>query len=384
MNGIDITTIEALIGLGLLLLGMGLAALFLRDRGEAIAPHLEALRTAQSDLAASQAQLADLQTQRQAELAGRLSQFADDTAQRNEAFRKTLSDRLDAVSQRVGASLAETQERNSQNLKHLHERLALIDRAQKNIEQLSGEVSGLAGILSDKQARGAFGEKQMRDIIESYLPPSSFSYQCKLSNGSLVDALIHLPNEQGDVAVDSKFPLEAWRRMVEADNTHTEDQSRRAFARDVSKHITDIAAKYLIFGETHEVALMFLPSEAIYAELHAAFPEVIERGFKAKVMIVSPTTFMATLHTMKAVMRDAAMREQAHVILRETAKMGEDVRRLDDRVAKLQRHFDQAGEDVRQIRISTEKITRRSERMEELEDQAVPDALPENVTALRP
>ena len=381
---VDITTIEALIGLGLLLLGMGLAALFLRRKADDLTPHLEALKASQSELAASQATLADLQTQRQAELAGRISEFADNSTRANEAFRQTLSERLDAVSKRVGDSLAETQERNSQNLKHLHERLALIDRAQKNIEQLSGEVSGLAGILSDKQARGAFGEKQMRDIIESYLPPSSFSYQCKLSNGSLVDALIHLPNEQGDVAVDSKFPMEAWRRMVEADNTHMAEQSRRAFARDVNRHVTDIAGKYLIFGETHEVALMFLPSEAIYAELHASFPDVIERGFKHKVMIVSPTTFMATLHTMKAVMRDAAMREQAHVILRETSKMGEDVRRLDDRVAKLQRHFDQAGEDVRQIRISTEKITRRSERMEELEDQALPDALPENVTALRP
>ena len=371
-ESIDISTLEALIGLALLLLGMAIAALFMRGQSK-VEPHLAALRQTQDELAR-------LQTEKQAELGARLSQFAEDTAKRDDILRTALDERLEKVTARVGTSIMETQERNSQNLKALHERLALIDRAQKNIEQLSGEVSGLQAVLSNKQARGAFGEKQMQDLIESYLPPSSFSFQATLSNNSRVDALIHLPNKQGDVAIDSKFPMEAWRRLVEADNTEMETQARRAFARDVTTHINDISKKYLIFGETHEVALMFLPSEAVYAELHATFPEVIEKGFKAKVMIVSPTTFMATLHTMKAVMRDAAMREQAHVILREVGKMSEDVERLDQRVGKLQTHFNQATEDVRLIRVSTDKITRRSERMEELEE---PDALPDNVTPLR-
>lgn len=376
---VDITALEALIGLGLLLLGMLIASLFLGGRGgnEAeLAAHLAELRRVQGELAEAQAA-------KQAELTGRLSQFAEDTAKRDDVLRRQLDERLDRVSARVGDSIQQTQERQSQNLKLLAERLALIDRAQKNIEELSGEVSGLQAVLSNKQARGAFGEKQMADILEGFLSPNQFTLQATLSNKTRVDCLIHLPGEQGDVAVDAKFPLEAWRALADADTDHARTQASRQFKRDVGAHITAIASKYLILGETHEVALMFLPSEAVYAELHAGFPEVVEQSFRHKVMIVSPTTFMATLHTMKAVLRDAAMREQAHVILRETTKMGEDVRRLDERVAKLQRHFRLAEDDVRDIRISTEKITKRADRMEELE-QAEMDALPENVTALRP
>jgi len=278
-----------------------------------------------------------------------------------------LDTRLSKVSERVGQSINETQERNSANLKQLHERLSLIDRAQKNIETLSGEVSGLQNLLSNKQSRGAFGEKQMRDLIETYLPPNAFSFQQTLSNGKRVDALIHLPNDQGHVAIDSKFPMEAWRRLTKAENTPEETQAKRDFARDVSVHIKAIAEKYLIFGETHDIAMLFLPSEAIYAELHAHFPQVIEKGFSQKVMIVSPTTFMATLHTMRAVMKDAAMREQAHIILREVVAMAKDVTLLDDRVAKLQSHFNQSAEDMRKIRISTEKITKRADKIETLD-----------------
>jgi DNA recombination protein RmuC len=264
-------------------------------------------------------------------------------------------------------SIEKTQERNSQNLKQLHERLALIDRAQKNIETLSGEVSGLQSLLSNKQSRGAFGEKQMQDLIENYLPPNGYSFQATLSNGKRVDALIHLPGGQGDVAIDRKFPMEAWRRLTDADNTPAEASAARDFKRDMLVHVKAVSEKYLIFGETHDIALMFLPSEAIYAELHANFPDVIERGFSAKVMIVSPTTFMATLHTMRAVMKDAAMREQAHIIQREVGMMAKDVTLLDDRVAKLQSHFTQTTEDMRKIRISTEKITKRADKIEALD-----------------
>jgi len=311
-------------------------------------------------------QLTDM-ADKQAALQGRLSQFADDTAQRDAHFRESLDSRLSQVSEKVGASIVQTQERNSENLKQLHERLALIDRAQKNIETLSGEVSGLQSLLSNKQSRGAFGEKQMQDLIENYLPPNGYSFQATLSNGKRVDALIHLPSGQGDVAIDSKFPMEAWRRLTAADNTPLEAQAARDFKRDMLVHIKAVSEKYLIFGETHDIALLFLPSEAIYAELHGNFPEVIEKGFSAKVMIVSPTTFMATLHTMRAVMKDAAMREQAHIIQREVGLMAKDVTLLDDRVAKLQTHFTQTGEDMRKIRISTEKITKRADKIEALE-----------------
>ncbi|MGB0908171.1 MAG: DNA recombination protein RmuC [Maricaulaceae bacterium] len=347
-QGIELTLIELCLWIALILAAV-LLTLFFTRRDSGLERHL-----------------ADM-SDRHAELQGRLSQFATDTAQRETLFRETLDNRLTQVSEKVGHSIEQTQERNSQNLKQLHERLALIDRAQKNIETLSGEVSGLQSLLSNKQSRGAFGEKQMQDLIENYLPPNAYSFQATLSNGRRVDALIHLPNDQGDVAIDSKFPMEAWRRLTAADNTPDETLAQKEFARDMLKHIKDVAERYLIFGETHDVALLFLPSEAVYAELHANFPHVVEKSFAQKVMIVSPTTFMATLHTMRAVMKDAAMREQAHIIQREVGQMAKDVTLLDDRVAKLQSHFNQSTEDIRKIRISTEKITKRADKIESLD-----------------
>lgn len=350
-SGISLTLIEILIGLLLLLCGILLAAFWPRRDNEA----------------AKLTQQIHQMYQQQTELQGRLAQFAEDSAQRENLLHKNLDERLSKVSERVGHSLLETQERNTASMKQLHERLALIDRAQKNIETLSGEVSGLQSLLSNKQARGAFGEKQMQDLIETYLPPNAYSFQHTLSNGKRVDALIHLPSDQGDVAIDSKFPMEAWRRLTEADNTPDSARAKKDFAADITRHIKDIADKYLIFGETHDIALLFLPSEAVYADLHANFPKVIETGFAQKVMIVSPTTFMATLHTMRAVMKDAAMREQAHIIQREVGMMSKDVNLLDERVAKLQSHFTQSTEDIRKIRISTEKITKRADKIESLD-----------------
>ena len=364
-EGIELTLVELCLWLALMLLGV-LVTILLSRRGHA--KELDR-QTAIGD--AVKTQLSDM-AEKQAALQGRLSQFADDTVQRDAMFRESLDSRLSQVSEKVGASIIQTQERNSANLKQLHERLALIDRAQKNIETLSGEVSGLQSLLSNKQSRGAFGEKQMQDLIQNYLPPNGYSFQATLSNGKRVDALIHLPSGQGDVAIDSKFPMEAWRRLTEADNTPMEAQAARDFKRDMLVHIKAVSEKYLIFGETHDIALLFLPSEAVYAELHANFPDVIEKGFSEKVMIVSPTTFMATLHTMRAVMKDAAMREQAHIIQREVGLMAKDVTLLDDRVAKLQTHFNQTGEDIRKIRISTEKITKRADKIEALEMEEKP------------
>ncbi len=365
-SGVAITLIELLIGALLLLCGILLAAFWPRKN-----PQAQILRQ----------QISDMHRQ-QTELQGRLAQFAEDSAQRDAVFRENLDNRLSKVTERVGMSLMETQERSAQNLKQLHERLGIIDRAQKNIETLSGEVSGLQNLLSNKQSRGAFGEMQMQDIITNLMPPNAYSFQATLSNSKRVDALIHMPDGYGDVAIDSKFPMEAWQRLTAAENTGEEVQARRDFARDMTTHIKAIADKYLIFGETHEVALLFLPSEAVYAELHANFEDVIKKGFDQKVVIVSPSTFMATLHTMRAVMKDAAMREQAHIIQREVGIMSKDVTRLDERVAKLQQHFTQTTEDMRQIRISTEKITNRADKIESLdvEDQISGD----NVQRLHP
>lgn len=362
-QGLEISLIELILGFVLLLLGALITLAFTRRGAKDLQKHLANM------------------SERQQALQGRLSQFAEDSAQRETLFRESLDSRLSQVSERVGKSIVETQDRNSENLKQLHERLALIDRAQKNIETLSGEVSGLQKVLSNKQARGAFGEKQMQDLIEDFLPPTAFTFQAQLSNGKRVDALIHMPGDQGDVAIDSKFPLESWRRISDAETDFDLTSAKRDFARDVRIHLKVIAEKYLIFGETHDVALLFLPSEAVYAELHANFPEVIEDGFKRKVMVVSPTTFMATLHTMRAVMKDAQMREQAHIIQREVGVMAKDVALLDDRVAKLQSHFDQSAEDIRKIRISTEKITKRADKIDALDMEETPKT--NNVTDFR-
>lgn len=182
-----------------------------------------------------------------------------------------------------------------------------------------------------------------------------------------MDALIDLPNGQGSLAIDSKFPLESWRRMDAAENEFDRASAQRDFIRDIKAHVKAISEKYLIRGETHDIALMFLPSEAIYLDLHTHFQQLIDDSFQKRVMIVSPTSFMATLHTVRAVMRDAAMREQAHIIQKEVGEMAKDVDRLDQRVAKLQTHFNQTTEDMRGIRISTEKITKRSEKIENLD-----------------
>jgi len=253
-SGLELTLVELILGAALLLLG-ALIALFFARRGQ---PDLEG-------------HLSEMTT-KQIELQGRLSQMSEEAAQRENLLRESLDDRLNKVSERVGRSIVDTQERSAASLKHLHERLALIDRAQKNIETLSGEVSGLQSLLSNKQSRGAFGEKQMQDLIENYLPPSAYSFQHTLSNGKRVDALLHMPDGQGDVAVDSKFPMEAWQRLTNSENTPGEIVAKREFARDMLVHIKSIAEKYLIFGETHDIAMLFLPSEAIYAELHANFP----------------------------------------------------------------------------------------------------------------
>ncbi|GLQ19974.1 DNA recombination protein RmuC [Algimonas porphyrae] len=345
---IALTVVELVGAVALLLLGLWLGSFLRRNDGQTHA-ELMAMRG------------------QQAELQGRLAQLSDEQAQRGDLFQKRLDDRLAAMSERVGQSITEQTEKSAEQLKRLDTRLEVIDRAQANIKELAGEVSGLQSILSNKQARGAFGEKQMQSLIEQFLPPRTYSFQQTLSNAARVDALIHLPGDHLDVAVDSKFPLEAWQRLMQSEEGEDVIKARRLFADDCKRHIRDIADKYLLPGETHEIALMFLPSEAIYAELHARFPKVVERGFTDRVMIVSPTTFMATLHTMNAVLRDAAMREQATVILDEVGKIATDVQRLDARIAKLQSHYDGGLEMMRQARISTEKITRRADRIEALD-----------------
>jgi DNA recombination protein RmuC len=292
----------------------------------------------------------------QAELKGRLEQS-----------QTTVNERFEALSKRLGDGLTQQTEKTGVTLKQLHERLAVIDTAQKNITGLSEQMVGLQDILSNKQARGAFGEIQLNDLVKSILPPSAYAFQVTLSNAKRADCVLDLPNPPGPIVIDSKFPLEAYHQLRNAKEEADQKLALRALGAAILKHIQDIKEKYIIPGETAESALMFLPSEAIYAELHASLPEVVEKSYRSKVWIVSPTTLMATLNTVRAVLKDVHMREQASVIQTEVHTMLEDVQRLDDRVGKLQTHMRQADKDLNDISTSTNKVTKRGERITEIE-----------------
>ena len=305
--------------------------------------------------------------QSQAALEGRLAQISEASTKGQAELTRTLEERLDKVSQRMGESLEKTNKNTTDSLTDLKTRLAVIDEAQKNITELSGQMVGLQDILSNKQARGAFGEVQLKDLVTGILPPNAYGFQETLSNGKRADCLIKLPNPPGSIVVDAKFPLESYHLLRNADGEAQVKQAVAAFRTAIRKHVKDISDKYILNGETAESALMFLPSEAIYAELHATFPELVEESYRAKVWIVSPTTLMATLNTVRAVLKDARMREQAGVIQKEVTTLLTDVSRLDTRVENLQRHFQQAEKDIGEISTSTRKITSRAEKIEALQ-----------------
>ncbi|MFQ6017298.1 MAG: DNA recombination protein RmuC [Kiloniellaceae bacterium] len=347
-----------------LIIGVLMTLLLLRGRGQGGGEVAQ--------IAGRLAQMAESQAAGQAQLAERLQA-------QERAVTKALEERLTDLAKRIGDRLQESSTQSQATLTDLRERLAVIDKAQKNITELSTQVVGLQDILANKQARGAFGEIQLRDIVEAILPPSAYAFQASLSNGKRADCLLQLPNPPGPIAIDSKFPLESYQALREARDETALGSARRAFSADVRKHVQDIAAKYILPGETAESALMFLPSEAVYAELHAGFREVVEDSYRARVWIVSPTTLMATLNTVRAILKDVRMREQASVIQTEVHTMLKDVERLAERAGRLQRHFDQATDDVRQIRISTEKVTRRGERIVDLQLED-PDAETESIT----
>jgi len=252
----------------------------------------------------------------------------------------------------------------TQSLTQLQERLATIDKAQTNIEKLSGDVLGLQDILSNKQTRGAFGEIQLNDIVSKALAPDAYSMQATLSNGKRADCLIHLPNPPGPIVIDAKFPLEAYEAIRAAKTDEHLVIATRAMRTSLRAHIKAISEKYIIEGETADGALMFLPSEAVYAELHANFPDVVREGFDARVWIVSPTTCMATLNTMRAVLKDARMQEQAGAIRKELGLLYKDVDRLETRVENLDRHFNQAGKDIEEIKVSATRAGKRARRLD--------------------
>jgi DNA recombination protein RmuC len=275
-----------------------------------------------------------------------------------------MEKRLAEVSGQMNENLSNSARRTAQSLGDLQQRLQAIDKAQENITKLSGDVLSLQDILSNKQTRGAFGEIQLTDIVSKALPSDSYTLQHTLSNGKRVDCLIHLPNPPGPIAIDSKFPLEAYEALRNATTDWQANEAAKVLRSSVRKHLKDIAEKYILDGETADGALMFLPSEAVYAELHANFPEVVREGFSLRVWIVSPTTCMATLNTMRAILKDARMREQAGAIRRELGLLFADVERLGTRVENLDRHFNQAAKDISDIKISADKAGRRAKRLD--------------------
>lgn len=285
---------------------------------------------------------------------------------------QSVGQRFDSLQNRVGDGLKENVKETTESLSKLNERLAVIDAAQKNLTSLTSEVLTLKDVLSNKQTRGAFGQGRMEAIIRDALPPNSFEFQATLKNGKRPDCVIHLPNDPRPLIVDAKFPLESITAFREA---KTDEEKKLAIARvraDVSTHLKDIAEKYIVQGETQEIAIMFVPSESIYADLHESFEDIIQKAQRARIMITSPSLLMMAVQMLQVIVKDSRMREQAFLVQSEVGKILDDVNRLSDRVGKLSTHFNQAQTDIQNITTSTDKISRRAEKIAtmELEDQA--------------
>jgi DNA recombination protein RmuC len=307
----------------------------------------------------------------QERLAGGLHHVSEAQAKQQTSMLQLIEKRLADVQLQMNENLQGSARRTAHSLGELQQRLTAIDKAQDNITKLSGDVLSLQDILSNKQTRGAFGEIQLNDIVSKALPSDSYSLQATLSNGRRADCLIHLPNPPGPIAIDSKFPLEPYEALRNATSDWELNEAARQLRTAVKKHIKDISEKYILEGETADGALMFLPSEAVYAELHANFPELVREGFSARVWIVSPTTCMATLNTMRAILKDARMREQAGAIRRELGLLYQDVDRLGTRVENLDRHFTQAAKDITEIKISADKAGKRARRLDNFDFEEI-------------
>ena len=312
----------------------------------------------------------------QERLAGGLHHVSEAQAKQQTSMLQLMEKRLADVQLQMNENLQGSARRTAHSLGELQQRLTAIDKAQENITKLSGDVLSLQDILSNKQTRGAFGEIQLNDIVSKALPSDSYTLQATLSNGRRADCLIHLPNPPGPIVIDSKFPLEPYEALRNATTDWELNEAARQLRTAVKKHIKDISDKYIIEGETADGALMFLPSEAVYAELHANFSELVREGFSARVWIVSPTTCMATLNTMRAILKDARMREQAGAIRRELGLLYQDVDRLGTRVENLDRHFAQAAKDITEIKISADKAGKRARRLDNFDFEEIKSDTP--------
>src|ERR1700753_1724948 len=302
----------------------------------------------------------------QSESTGRVDAMGQALAGRQADMARAVNERLDSVSYRVGQSMEATTRNTMDSLRGLHERLRLIDNAHKNLTDLTTQVTTLRDVLANKQARGAFGQARMEAIVQDGMPKGSYEFQYTLSSGKRPDCVVFLP-DQRPLCIDAKFPLEAVTALHDARTDEEKKFASQRLRADVMKHVSDIAGKYLVAGETQDTALMFVPSESVYAEIHDGFDDVVQKAYRAKVVLVSPSLLMLAIQVMQQILKDARMRDAADQIRTEVLNLGDDLGRLRDRVLKLQNHFGQANEDIRQILISSEKIEKRAGRIEELD-----------------
>ena len=311
----------------------------------------------------------------QQQLAGGLTHVSEAQAAQQSNMIKLMEARLAAVQEQMTLNLTTSAKSTASSLGELQQRLVTIDKAQDNIQKLSGDVLSLQDILSNKQTRGAFGEIQLQEIVSKALPSDAYAWQVTLSNGKRADCLIHLPNPPGPIVIDSKFPLEAYEALRNAKTDWEAHEAAKFMRSSVKAHIKAISEKYILDGETADGALMFLPSEAVYAELHSNFPELVRDGFEARVWIVSPTTCMATLNTMRAILKDARMREQAGAIRTALRLLHRDVELVVDRVDKLNTHFNQARKDIEGITTAAERAGKRAHKLDNFDfEELAPEA----------
>jgi DNA recombination protein RmuC len=364
LNGTPIAVADLLLGAaGLALFLLVIIAWSLAARARASGRETFAAEERQREMFRAMEEI----SRQNAGLNGSVRGVAEILGSRQADLARLVADRLDAVGTRVGAGLEASGKTAGEHLAKLNERLAVIDAAQARVAALTQEVVGLKDILSNKQARGAFGQGRLEAIIRDGLPAAAFEFQYTLSNNTRPDCVVRLPGDPRVMVIDAKFPLEAFTALREA---ASEEARKHAAARvrvDVSKHVRDIAERYFLAGETQDIAILFVPSESLYADLHEFFEDIIQKAHKSRIIIVSPSLLMMAVQVMQAIVRDARVREEAHVIQAEVRRLIEEVERLQTRVAKLDAHFKIAQEDVDQITTSAGKIARRGTRIDRMD-----------------
>ena len=312
------------------------------------------------------------------ELTQTLTQNSENLLKGINSLTQSTDERLKDISGQVEKRLSDGFEKTTQTFNDVLKRLALIDDAQKKITELSSNVVSLQQVLADKRSRGAFGEVQLNALIKNVLPENNFSIQYRLSNDKIADCILFLPDPTGNVAIDAKFPLESYQRMTDFETSDLDRvAASKQFKQDIKKHIKDIKSKYIIEGETAPGAMMFIPAEAVFAEIHGHFPELVELAHKEKVWMVSPTTMMAILTTASAVIKDEATRKQVHIIQEHLGYLSEDFGRFKVRMDNLSKHIGQVSKDVDQINTSAQKITSRFKKIErvDLPEEKAPELL---------